>query len=202
VLGVFVGSAAPAQWHGAGVQGVGTAAQSCPWVQAGLGQLSRGAEGQAPGHPGQQRLSLGAGTGSSSWRPPLPHSTGVTALGCFCPLPLFCPGGPHFSHGQGFPPRCDYQRMAQPQPCGPADTRGIVPACSQGTIWTLGLDPPLSKSAVASASSQCSPPVVQMSLAVVLNDQIQPPPSQMMSSDLSGFGSGLSVKGRGSTMLK
>lgn len=133
------------------------------------------------GTPADRGCPWGLGCAAATGDPLLPCSNGaggqqllspgVAALGCSCPL--LCPQGLHLSSGQGFSPMCDYQRTVQAQPHGsPADTRGSLPACFQGMMWPLGLDP--TPFQIHSGKCQvtvkpCSPPVVQMSLAVMMN---------------------------------
>lgn len=129
------------------------------------------------GHPRWQTLSLGSGMASSYCRATgacAGATAGVGALGCSCSLLLLlCLWRPHFSSGQGSPPVCHYWRTAQLQPCGaPADSRGSVPACSQGTRWPLGLHPspfPSHSGNWRGTAVPWSPAVVQVPLAVVLD---------------------------------
>lgn len=169
--------------------------QGSPCVWAGLGGVVQGNCVPGPGAPQLAEAVLGVWDVQQLLEtPPLPCSTGtggVAALGCSWPLLLLCPWGPHFSSGQGFPPVCDYWRTAQPQPRGsPAVTRGSVPAWSQGTMWPLGLDP--TPFQIHSGECQvtvkpCSPPAMQMSLAVMLNcwSAAGPDPTTTKSDDVS-----------------
>lgn len=104
-----------------------TATQGNPWVPAGLGVLSGGVCARAWGTPASRDCLRGLG-------PPYPAALGQDGSSC-CPLGLllwdapapFSSSAPSSPTLPVFPPMCDYQRMAQPWPCGsPADSGGSV----------------------------------------------------------------------------
>lgn len=152
------------------------------------------------GIPASRGCSWDCGVQQLLKNPPCPAALGQEGSSC-CPLGLLlwdapapssssAPRDPSLAVGKVFPPMCDYGRTAQPQPCRSADTRGGVPAGSQGTMWPLGLDP--TPSHIHSGECQvavklCSPPVVQMSLAVMLNcwSAAGPDPTTTKSSNVS-----------------
>lgn len=113
-----------------------------PGMAAGLGCCPGELCARPWGIPGGRHcpwgLACAAGPGAplalQSWgRRAAAALPGADALGCPC-SPLLCLWGPHQSTGQSSPPRVSHCRTAQLQPRGaPAGSRGMVPACSQGT---------------------------------------------------------------------